>query len=494
MSYNIGVTMPPARASRWATGLLAVCLAAALLPLTAAADLGGPASTPLSLMEDFLILREKALDRAALDQANHLTMEDRLERLSHSGTAGTTPELQVLLFIQKGYAFLARKGGMLAARARARARQMLEAARPGPRNCTYLDSGGIKVIFRGDPTRKEIALTFDDGPIEGNDPDHGTRALVKVLAEYGAKATFFMVGQNAKAFPHLVQMVRRAGHSIGNHTRTHARGVGLPKLSIEAMRDEVATSKEMILTSMGGGPMPLFRLPYGAGVHTERVNKIVGESHPFNIFWTIDSNDWRKPGLSKLVDCVIDSRMINGAIVLFHDHGQHTALATKQILATLVPLGYRFITVDEMLGIDRQTAFLEAFEEAATHADAGRDQNAYEGFIRLAANAPSVILAQEALDFAYLCARLSLGPKAVHAARLLLARTISPTGELTAMPEPPPSIAPGTAPIPIPAPDGAQVHDSPLHGAPPVKVAPVNKPGEAAPFGPLPPGGGTKSL
>src|SRR5205085_7744440 len=142
--------------------------------------------------------------------------------------------------------------GMLAQRARDKARSMLVSARPGPRNCTYLDSGGIKVIFRGDPKRKEIALTFDDGPIEGSDPDHGTRALVKVLAEFGAKATFFMVGQNAHAYPHLVQMVKRAGHSVANHTRTHARGVGLPRLSVEAMRDEVAVSKDMIATAMGG--------------------------------------------------------------------------------------------------------------------------------------------------------------------------------------------------------------------------------------------------
>ena len=472
---------------------LVTCLALAVMPLGAAADLTGSATTPLSLMEDFLMLREKALDRAALDEVHLNSMEAQLEKLAKTGTGGGPPELQVMLFIQKGYLFLARKGGLLAARARERARAALEAARPGPRNCTYLESGGIKVIFRGDPKRKEIALTYDDGPIEGSDSDHGTRALLRVLAEFNVKATFFMVGQNAKAFPHLVKLVKAHGHSVANHTRTHARGVGMPKLSVAAMRDEVATSKDMIETALGTQtPMPLFRLPYGAGVHTERVNKIVGESHPFNIFWTIDSNDWRRPGQQALVDCVLDSHQINGAIVLFHDHGQHVAPVTRQILSTLIPRGYRFITVDEMLGIDRQTAFLEAFGEAARNADAGRDQSAYEGFIRLASNAPSVVLAQEALDFAYLCARMSLGPKAVHAARLLLARTISPTGDLASMPEPAPSIAPGVAPIPIPGHDGAPIQGETVHGAPP---APTNAPMQSGPVSPnigpqIPSGGG----
>lgn len=477
----------PLRITILTPGLLVAALLLMAMPIRAAAELTGSTATPLALMEDFLVLREKALDRAALDNAHLLSMEQDLQKLAQSGPGGTTPQLQILLFVQKGYAFLARKGGIIAQRARERARELMTVTRPGTHNCTYLDSGGIKVIFRGDPKRKEIALTYDDGPIEGNLPDRGTRALLKILAEYNAKATFFMVGQNARAYPHLVQMVKRGGHSVANHTKTHAKGKGLPKLSVEAMRDEVATSKDYITAAMGGGPMPLFRLPYGAGVHTERVNKIVGESHHYNIFWTIDSNDWRRPGEQALVNSVLESNLINGSIVLFHDHAPNTASATRRILQTLVPRGYRFITVDEMLGIDRQTAFLEAFTAAAGAAEVGRDQSAYEGFIKLAANAPSVVLAQEALDFAYLCARMSLGPKAVHAARLLLARTISPTGEL-AGPEPAPSIVPGVAPI-VPTFD-----NTPIMGAGPLptKVAPLRE--DAAPaVGPQMPAGATRT-
>lgn len=486
--YNCGCleTSVP-RHPRVLAALLAAALAA--LPLAAWADLTSSAASPLALMEDFLILREKALDRAVLDEAHLLTMEDQLEKLSRSGTAATTPELQVLLFIQKGYAFLARKGGQLAARWREKAHRMLMTSRPAPRHCTYLDSGGIKVIFRGDPKRKEIALTYDDGPIEGGpDSDRGTRALLKLLAETNSKATWFMIGQNARAYPHLVQAVRRAGHSVANHTRTHARGVGLPRLSVEGMREEVGVGKKLILDAMGAAAMPLFRLPYGAGVHTERVNRVVGEFHQFSVFWTIDSNDWRRPGAQALIDAVLDSRMQNGAIVLFHDHAPNVVTATRRIIATLKPRGYRFVTVDEMLGVDRQTAFLEAFEHAAGQAEEGKDQTAYESFVRLAANAPSVVLAQESLDFAYLCARMSLGPRAVQAARMLLARTISPTGELPPEPAAP---APAESVRPI-VPDMAPMVAETMHGAPavpasarPLVVAPL--PAPAQPFGPASP-------
>jgi peptidoglycan/xylan/chitin deacetylase (PgdA/CDA1 family) len=469
----------------WAAALVAAVLV--LLPAPSRGDLTGSATSPLGLMEDFLILREKALDRAVLDEAHLLTMEDQLEKLSRPGSETTTPELQVLLFIQKGYAFLARKGGQLAARAKDKARKLLATSRPAPRHCTYLDSGGIKVIFRGDPKRKEIALTYDDGPIEGAlDSDRGTRALLKVLADTGSKATFFMVGQNAKAYPHLVQLIRRGGHSVANHTRTHAQGKGLPRLSIEGMRDEVGIGKKLISDAMGSGPMPLFRLPYGAGVHTDRVNRVVGEYHQFNVFWTIDSNDWRRPGAQSLIDSVLDSSMQNGAIVLFHDHAPHVATATKKIITTLQPKGYRFVTVDEMLGIDRQTAFLEAFEQAAGHAEQGRDQSAYESFVRLAANAPSVVLAQEALDFAYLCARMSLGPRAVQAARMLLARTISPTGELP--PEPPPPAPTESARPIVPEPLASAIHGAPPipASARPLLIEPTASPSAAPATAPAP--------
>jgi peptidoglycan/xylan/chitin deacetylase (PgdA/CDA1 family) len=438
--------------ARFARVLVALAWCAGVSAACAAAGASAPAASPVALMEDFLRLREKALAQLSADSTQAATMSARLHSLGATGSATATAiDVHVSLFLHKGWAFLARRGGPLAEEARRRAQALLAAVRPVPRNCTYLDSGGIKVIFRGDPARREIALTYDDGPIEGGGSLSGTRAILKALEETGARATFFMVGQNARAFPHLVHAIRKAGHSIANHTRSHARGQGLPSLSVAGARDEVGSGKRMITEAMGGGPMPLFRLPYGAGVHMDRVNRVVGEFHPFSVFWTIDTNDWRHPGHSHLVRSVMDSSLKNGAIVLFHDHAPHTPDATRIIVKTLKPIGYRFITVDEMLGIDRQTAFLDGFEEASRLAAAGQDQAAYDRFVRLAQEAPTTPLAQEALDFAYLLGRLSLGPRQVQAARLLLAHTLAARAgapKPAAAVPPPPAVRPGAGASP----------------------------------------------
>jgi len=484
--------MPAQTASSTAAGILLVAALLFSVSALGAADLPTAASGPLGQMEDFLILRERVLSHAALDPAQIETLESRLEGLARStGTAPLPParpnvipsptktrplapssasasaastaaasippvvsaseplqftspssdtDLQIRLFLQKGYSFLGRKGGLLAEKARRQARNYLGACRPKPKNCTYYDSGGLKVIIRGDPNVKEIALTFDDGPIEGHSTERGTRAILSVLAQTQSKATFFVGGGNAQAYPELLKFIRKSGHTIANHTKTHARGLGLPRLSIEGVHDEVGTAKRMIQKAMGGGPIPLFRLPYGAGVHTERVNRIIAEYHDYNIFWTIDSRDWQRPGYAHLIHSVLDSNQINGAIVLFHDHGQNVPAAVQTIINTLKPRGYRFVTVEELLGIDQQTTFLEGFERAAGKAEAGQDQIAYDLFLQVAQEAPSMTLAREALDFAYLVARLSLGLEKVSMARSLLSLTFGP---------PSPDGSPRTAHLPL---------------------------------------------
>ena len=74
-------------------------------------------------------------------------------------------------------------------------------------------------IWRMDHRQKAVYLTFDDGPIP-----EATPFILDVLDRYNARATFFMVGDNARKYPHLLQEVRRRGHAIGNHTYNHIGG------------------------------------------------------------------------------------------------------------------------------------------------------------------------------------------------------------------------------------------------------------------------------
>jgi peptidoglycan-N-acetylglucosamine deacetylase len=86
-------------------------------------------------------------------------------------------------------------------------------------------------LMRGDPTRKQIALTFDDGPHPSYTPK-----LLAILQQYHVKATFFLVGEMAEKYPELARAEATAGHSIGNHTYHH---VSLFKISVEDIAVEL---------------------------------------------------------------------------------------------------------------------------------------------------------------------------------------------------------------------------------------------------------------
>lgn len=77
-----------------------------------------------------------------------------------------------------------------------------------------------EAIWRVKQTGKKVAyITFDDGPIPEVTPK-----ILEILDDFGVKATFFMVGENARRNPQLVEAIRAAGHGIGNHTMHHLRG------------------------------------------------------------------------------------------------------------------------------------------------------------------------------------------------------------------------------------------------------------------------------
>ncbi|MCI5681092.1 MAG: polysaccharide deacetylase family protein, partial [Bacteroidales bacterium] len=78
----------------------------------------------------------------------------------------------------------------------------------------------VGVHWRMDSRRKAVYLTFDDGPIPEVTPQ-----VLAILDRYSVKATFFMVGENAVKHPEVFEQVRAGGHSIGNHTYNHIKGL-----------------------------------------------------------------------------------------------------------------------------------------------------------------------------------------------------------------------------------------------------------------------------
>jgi len=112
----------------------------------------------------------------------------------------------------------------------------------------------LPVISRGCSGKKAVALTFDDGP----DPV-STPALLRVLSLHGCKATFFVCGKNAQAYPDLIRKIIADGHSVGNHTHSHDNLIMLR--SIRHLRQEIEKNQH-VLESFGIRTY-VFRPPVG---------------------------------------------------------------------------------------------------------------------------------------------------------------------------------------------------------------------------------------
>jgi peptidoglycan-N-acetylglucosamine deacetylase len=174
-----------------------------------------------------------------------------------------------------------------------------------------------------------IYLTFDDGP----DPQW-TPQVMQVLGRYDAKATFFMLGQNAAAHPGLVDEVRRSGHAVANHSWNHPQ---LPRLAPADVRSQLDRTSTAI-----GGKDRCMRPPYGAT--NDSVESVVRDSGKRTVLWDVDTNDWKRPGAS-----VIENRVVQGAKpganVLMHDGGgerSQTVAALDGMLRRLTAQGYTF--------------------------------------------------------------------------------------------------------------------------------------------------------
>ena len=184
---------------------------------------------------------------------------------------------------------------------------------------------------------KVIALTFDDGP------GPYTAHLLDVLDQYGAKATFFLIGSKVSSQANVVRSIHARGHQLGNHSWSHPE---LPKLPVDQIAGEIDRTNDAIKQATGVTPA-ILRPPYGAvnGVVLEQL-RLRGKS---SILWSVDTRDWADRNSD-----IICSRAVAGArpgaIILMHDIHQTSVGAVPCILSALKQQGYSFVTVQGLLG------------------------------------------------------------------------------------------------------------------------------------------------
>ncbi|ORX83424.1 glycoside hydrolase/deacetylase [Anaeromyces robustus] len=200
-----------------------------------------------------------------------------------------------------------------------------------------------------------FALTFDDGP----SLDY-TGKVLDVLKKHDVKATFFVNGKNCVDVaqnPTAQELLRREiaeGHVIASHTYTHPEG-GITILNDEQLTYEMKTLNDLLFEVVGVTPA-FFRPPLG---EFNAQNEVVLENLGFtaNIIWNLDSNDWKDVKINNATQNYIDklkhaSPEKNSFIALNHDIQKFTATKNLDIVIPIIKeKGYRFVTVDECLGM-----------------------------------------------------------------------------------------------------------------------------------------------
>lgn len=194
---------------------------------------------------------------------------------------------------------------------------------------------------------KVVALSFDDGP---NEPY--TSRLLDTLDAYQVKATFFQVGRCAQRFPSTTRRVVQSGHVLGNHSYSHSftSYAKQPRQEIEISRSQE------VFYSVAGVTPALYRPPWLchwpwllSSLRQHRLQAVSGTFvHPLEIF---------QPAAVKLTDAA--ARLTRpGAILILHDGREARGGTREQSVAAVGPLierladrGYRFTTVDQLLGI-----------------------------------------------------------------------------------------------------------------------------------------------
>ncbi|GAC1437782.1 MAG: hypothetical protein NVSMB51_12610 [Solirubrobacteraceae bacterium] len=193
-------------------------------------------------------------------------------------------------------------------------------------------------ISRGGPKR-EIALTFDDGP--GPAPPR----LLRLPRRLRAPATFFQIGRAVGEMPALARRELAAGYPVGDHTQTHPF---LKTLAAEAQRSQILGAATRIRGY--GAPYPrLFRPPFGS--FNAATLATLHEARMLMVLWSVDTRDFGRPGTQRIVYTAISGAR-PGAIILMHDGGGprgQTLAALPRIVRGLRRRHYQLVTVPQMV-------------------------------------------------------------------------------------------------------------------------------------------------
>ncbi|MEE9313594.1 MAG: polysaccharide deacetylase family protein [Rhizobiaceae bacterium] len=199
---------------------------------------------------------------------------------------------------------------------------------------TYLGagpSGGIGL------RKKEVVLTFDDGPNSATTP-----RVLTALANECTKATFFVVGEMARANPKLLQRMARSGHTIAHHTQRHR---DLTHASLADAQRNIAAGIYSVRAALGPyktSSTKLFRYPYLA--RNAALDGILKRKKLLSLSAEVMSQDWKSgTGEAMVARVMRDLKTSGGGVILLHDIQPKTASALPLLLRRLKQGGYKIV-------------------------------------------------------------------------------------------------------------------------------------------------------
>ncbi len=198
----------------------------------------------------------------------------------------------------------------------------------------------VPLVYRGNSYLKEVALTFDDGPLPNSTPK-----ILSILKKYGVHATFFCIGQQVDEWPSLVKQELDQGNAVGNHSWDHS---DLTKLTDNQLNYQFNSTSNSIQKALGIRPT-MFRPPYGA--YNANVLAHARSANVTTFLWSVDTQDWSRPGTSAIVNAVKD-QVDNGGIILMHDGGgdrTQTAEALPIVITWLEEHHYKIVSLKQLL-------------------------------------------------------------------------------------------------------------------------------------------------
>ena len=192
-------------------------------------------------------------------------------------------------------------------------------------------------IYSVERSQKVCAISFDAA--WGNED---TQTLIDILARYGVKTTFFVVGDWAEKYPESVKALHDAGHEVMSHSNHHDH---YNTLTAQQIVEDVTASNQRIAAATGVTPT-LIRCPYGE--YDDHVISAIRSMGMEPIQWDVDSLDWKDYDAGTICKRVRD-KLAPGSIVLFHNAALHTPEALPSVLEHMIREGYTVVPIGQLI-------------------------------------------------------------------------------------------------------------------------------------------------